>query len=126
MTSIVLLSASEIVRRVLSAPWFDEATTISCYLSMPTGEVDTSAIASAVLDSGAQLPFGFSLPLHPLPLPLFFLAGGFAFFSRELKLTPRKESFRAEGGPCTPGGDGPSQNLRPRGPTLAAEWRLGH
>jgi hypothetical protein len=54
MTSIVLLSASEIVQRVLSAPWFDKATTISCYLSMPAGEVETSVIASAVFRSGTQ------------------------------------------------------------------------
>ncbi|KAF8469818.1 5-formyltetrahydrofolate cyclo-ligase [Russula ochroleuca] len=51
----VRTQSSEIVRRVLSAPWFDEATTISCYLSMPAGEVDTSAIASAVLNSGKNL-----------------------------------------------------------------------
>ncbi|KAH9989541.1 5-formyltetrahydrofolate cyclo-ligase [Russula vinacea] len=51
----VRTQSSEIVRRVLSAPWFDEATTISCYLSMPAGEVDTSVIASAVLKSGKNL-----------------------------------------------------------------------
>ena len=69
MTSVVLLSASEIVRRVLSAPWFDKATTISCYLSMPAGEVDTSVIASAVLHSGTQLPS--RLTTAP-PFPSFF------------------------------------------------------
>ncbi|KAN0140128.1 hypothetical protein V8E53_002024 [Lactarius tabidus] len=44
-----------ITRRVLSAPWFSQATTISCYLSMPTGEVDTSAITQAILASGKNL-----------------------------------------------------------------------
>jgi len=52
-----LLSASEIIARVLSAPWFDKATTVSCYLSMPVGEVDTTAITSAIIRSGTQLPF---------------------------------------------------------------------
>jgi hypothetical protein len=99
MTSIILLSASEIVRRVISAPWFDEATTISCYLSMPAGEVDTSAIAPAILNSGTQPPFRFGSLLYPLPL-LPFLSDG------KLKITPRKESVRAEGGLCPPGGDG--------------------
>lgn len=67
MTSTVLPPASEIVRRVLSAPWFDKATTISCYLSMPAGEVDTSEIASAILRSGTQ-------PSSQLTaVPLFFL-----------------------------------------------------
>jgi 5-formyltetrahydrofolate cyclo-ligase len=75
MTSIVLLSASEIVLRVLSVPWFDsdEATRISCYLSMPADEVDTSAIASAILNSGTQLPFCFGSPPYPLPTPRMVL-----------------------------------------------------
>ncbi|KAI0247721.1 5-formyltetrahydrofolate cyclo-ligase [Lactifluus subvellereus] len=47
--------SSAIVGRVLSAPWFSKATTISCYLSMPTGEVDTSAIVTAILNSGKNL-----------------------------------------------------------------------
>jgi len=44
-----------IVRRVLSVPWFDEATTISYYLSIPTDEVDTSAVRSTVLQLGKNL-----------------------------------------------------------------------
>lgn len=47
--------AHAITRHVLSAPWFSQATTISCYLSMPTGEVDTSAITEAILASGNHL-----------------------------------------------------------------------
>ena len=56
MTQLLLL-ASAIIARVLSAPWFDKATNVSCYLSMPTGEVDTSSMASAIVHSGKQLPF---------------------------------------------------------------------
>ncbi|KAH9971848.1 5-formyltetrahydrofolate cyclo-ligase [Lactifluus volemus] len=51
----VSTQSSAIARRVLSAPWFSEATTISCYLSMPMGEVDTSAIVTAILNSGKNL-----------------------------------------------------------------------
>ncbi|KAF8263196.1 5-formyltetrahydrofolate cyclo-ligase [Lactarius quietus] len=44
-----------ITKRILDAPWFSQATTVSCYLSMPTGEVDTSAITEAILASGKTL-----------------------------------------------------------------------
>jgi len=47
--------SSAIVTRILSASWFDKATTVSCYLSMPAGEVDTSTITSAILHSGKKL-----------------------------------------------------------------------
>ena len=56
--------AHAITGRILSAPWFSQATTISCYLSMPTGEVDTSAITEAILASGNQLTF-FHCNFHP-------------------------------------------------------------
>jgi hypothetical protein len=73
---------------------------------MPTGEVDTSAVASAVLQSGTQLAFRFrSLLLLRLPLSTFF------FLASLIPLT-RKESVRAEGGLYTPGRDGRIQNLR--------------
>ncbi|KAI9448433.1 hypothetical protein H4582DRAFT_2068947 [Lactarius indigo] len=42
-----LLLAHAITGRILSAPWFSQAATISCYLSMPMGEVDTSAITES-------------------------------------------------------------------------------
>jgi len=51
----VRTQSSAIVSRVLSAPWFDKANTVSCYLSMPSGEVDTSAITTAILHSGKNL-----------------------------------------------------------------------
>jgi hypothetical protein len=79
---------------------------------MPTGEVDTSAVASAVLQSGTQLLFRFrSLLLLRLPLfPFFFFFE--SFFLVSLILPTRKESVRAEGGCYTPGWDGRIQNLR--------------
>ncbi|KAH9172159.1 5-formyltetrahydrofolate cyclo-ligase [Lactarius sanguifluus] len=49
------IQSHAITGRVLSAPWFSQATTISCYLSMPTGEVDTSAVTEAILASGKNL-----------------------------------------------------------------------
>jgi hypothetical protein len=67
---------------------------------MPAGEVDTSAIASAVLNSGTQLPFRFgSLLFPPFRLPPFKI-------SHESKFAIRKESIRAEGGPYAPWGHG--------------------
>jgi hypothetical protein len=56
MTTLFLLLASAILARVLSAPWFDKATTVSCYLSMPAGEVDTTALTSSILQSGTRQP----------------------------------------------------------------------
>ncbi len=113
--------ASAIVARVLSAPWFDKATTISCYLSMPAGEVDTSAIATAILHSGMQLARGststppfFSCQIRVFTIPNFF------YYLR------REEPVRAESGCCAAGGDGPPPDLRRRGPARAAERRLGH
>lgn len=78
---------------------------------MPTGEVDTSAVASAILQSGTQLPFRFrSLFYFTLPpfFPLFFFGN---FLASLIPLT-RKESVRAKGGLYTPGRDGRVQNLR--------------
>ena len=56
---------------------------------MPTGEVDTSAITSAIIESGTQLPFRFNSPLL-----LCLLSLSFGSLS---KLTHRKESVRAKG-----------------------------
>lgn len=50
-----LLLAQAITQRILTAPWFSRATTISCYLSMPSGEVDTSAVTEAILASSKRL-----------------------------------------------------------------------
>ena len=103
MTHLLLL-ASAILTRVLSASWFDKATTVSCYLSMPAGEVDTSAITSAILHSGTQLP---------MILDTFHLSPRSAY-SRSENLIPycRENFVRAQGGRSTPGGDGPAPNLR--------------
>ncbi|KAJ8082818.1 hypothetical protein PM082_008674 [Marasmius tenuissimus] len=40
---------------VLALPIFQNSQRISCYLSMPSGEVDTSSIVSEILKSGKQL-----------------------------------------------------------------------
>ena len=64
---LYLFSANAVLGRVLSAPWFSNATTISCYLSMPVGEVDTSAIVAAILNSGA------GVPILPLSGAAFFM-----------------------------------------------------
>lgn len=79
---------------------------------MPTGEVDTSAVASAILQSRTQLPFRFRFTITTAPptLPLFSFFREF-FFASLMPLT-RKESVRAEGGSYTPGWDGRIQNLR--------------
>ncbi|CCL98229.1 uncharacterized protein FIBRA_00223 [Fibroporia radiculosa] len=44
-----------IVDRVLASPLFLHSKNVSCYLSMPTGEVETSALASAILRAGKTL-----------------------------------------------------------------------
>ncbi|EIN08570.1 nagb/rpia/CoA transferase-like protein [Punctularia strigosozonata HHB-11173 SS5] len=44
-----------ITQRLLSAPFFQRSHGLSCYLSMPTGEVDTAEIVSSVLRSGKTL-----------------------------------------------------------------------
>ena len=88
---------------------------------MPAGEVDTSAIATAILHSGMQLARGststppfFSCQIRVFTIPNFF------YYLR------REEPVRAESGCCAAGGDGPPPDLRRRGPARAAERRLGH
>ncbi|EPQ52084.1 nagb/rpia/CoA transferase-like protein [Gloeophyllum trabeum ATCC 11539] len=44
-----------IAARVLSLPSFAKSKTVSCYLSMPTGEVDTSPLVSEILRAGKSL-----------------------------------------------------------------------
>jgi len=51
-------AAQEITARVLALTSFKNATSVSCYLSMPSGEVRTPAIVDAVLTSG--------MSTHPL------------------------------------------------------------
>ncbi|KAI0763464.1 5-formyltetrahydrofolate cyclo-ligase [Trametes elegans] len=45
----------QITRTLLSLPEFQEAKHVSCFLSMPSGEVDTSAAVSAIIDAGKTL-----------------------------------------------------------------------
>ncbi|KAA1473253.1 nagb/rpia/CoA transferase-like protein [Dentipellis sp. KUC8613] len=44
-----------ITERILAAPFFVKSNASSCYLSMPSGEVDTSPLAAAILHSGKAL-----------------------------------------------------------------------
>ncbi|KAH9933784.1 nagb/rpia/CoA transferase-like protein [Fomitopsis serialis] len=44
-----------ITDRVLASPYFARSQCVSCYLSMPSGEVDTSSLISAILRSGKTL-----------------------------------------------------------------------
>ncbi|KAJ6478736.1 5-formyltetrahydrofolate cyclo-ligase [Mycena vitilis] len=41
--------------RVLSLPAFVQSTSVSCYLSMPSGEIDTSSLVREILRSGKTL-----------------------------------------------------------------------
>ncbi|KAI0659703.1 5-formyltetrahydrofolate cyclo-ligase [Cubamyces menziesii] len=45
----------QITRTLLSLPEFQQSKNVSCFLSMPTGEVDTSAVVSAIFDHGKTL-----------------------------------------------------------------------
>ncbi|KAI9508976.1 5-formyltetrahydrofolate cyclo-ligase [Russula earlei] len=75
--------SSAIVARVLSSPWFHEAATVSCYLSMPVGEVDTSAIASAIVHSGKHLFVPRVDPVLPGGMDLLKI-----YDSEDLRLLP--------------------------------------
>ncbi|KAH8084337.1 5-formyltetrahydrofolate cyclo-ligase [Cristinia sonorae] len=44
-----------VTNHVLSSPWFQRCRTVSCYLSMPTGELDTSSLIAAIMQSGKTL-----------------------------------------------------------------------
>ena len=94
--------------------------------SESAGEVDTSAMASAVLKSGTQLSFRFSSVLDPSHFPSFPSS-----FSRVLYLPSRvqtqiwEESVCAEGGLYTPW-EWAFKKITTTRPTLGAERRLGH
>jgi hypothetical protein len=79
---------------------------------MPTGEVDTSAVASAILQSGVYpaVPVPLSITAAPPTLPLFLFLFRGVFLASLIPLT-RKESFCAKGGSYTPGQHGRIQNL---------------
>ncbi|EKM76747.1 hypothetical protein AGABI1DRAFT_44549 [Agaricus bisporus var. burnettii JB137-S8] len=44
-----------IIQHLGSFPAFSRSKSLSCYLSMPSGEVDTSSLVSEILDSGRTL-----------------------------------------------------------------------
>lgn len=85
---IVLLSTSEIVRRLFSAPWFGEPTTISCYLSTVwpqvrrhRGNIDSggncrsvpfhyTAVLFYYRSLDRSVPFHCCAPLSPIIAPI--------------------------------------------------------
>jgi len=54
MTMIVFVAANAVVRRLGSLPIFQQAKSLSCYLGMPSGEVDTASVVFEVLESGTS------------------------------------------------------------------------
>ncbi|KDQ58661.1 hypothetical protein JAAARDRAFT_34496 [Jaapia argillacea MUCL 33604] len=64
-TAEIQLQSQAITSHILSLPSFHAAKSISCYLSMPTGEVDTSSIVLEILRAGKAL---FVPKIHP-PVP---------------------------------------------------------
>ncbi|OBZ67527.1 putative 5-formyltetrahydrofolate cyclo-ligase [Grifola frondosa] len=51
----IATQSQEITRRVLSSPFFLRSKNVSCYLNMPSGEVDTSELVSEILRAGKTL-----------------------------------------------------------------------
>ncbi|TFK93373.1 5-formyltetrahydrofolate cyclo-ligase [Polyporus arcularius HHB13444] len=45
----------QITRTLLALPEFQQSKNVSCFLSMPAGEVDTAAVVSAIIASGKNL-----------------------------------------------------------------------
>ncbi|RDB29725.1 putative 5-formyltetrahydrofolate cyclo-ligase [Hypsizygus marmoreus] len=54
-TSVVADQSQAVMDRVLSLPSFQRCRSISCYLSMPSGELDTSSLILEILDRGKTL-----------------------------------------------------------------------
>jgi len=50
----LFVAANAVVRRLGSLPIFQQAKSLSCYLSMPSGEVDTASVVFEVLESGTS------------------------------------------------------------------------
>lgn len=44
-----------VLRHLLASPSFQESKTVSCYLSMPSGELDTSVLVTEILRAGKAL-----------------------------------------------------------------------
>lgn len=46
------IAAEQVIRRVIDSPLFQSSRSISCYLSMPSGELNTSTLVSEILHTG--------------------------------------------------------------------------
>lgn len=58
-------TAQAVVSHVLASVWYQRARNVSCYLSTPTGEVNTDGIILDALRSGAP---HWSSPMNSLTL----------------------------------------------------------
>jgi 5-formyltetrahydrofolate cyclo-ligase len=68
LTILILILAQAITTRVLSSPFFHQCKSVSCYLSMPSGEVDTSSLVSHILRAGTPSKCTFiCLPINLCP-----------------------------------------------------------
>lgn len=47
--------SEQVLRRLLDAPFFQSSRSVSCYLSMPTGELDTSSLVTEIIRAGKTL-----------------------------------------------------------------------
>ena len=45
--------AELVVKRLINSPLFQRSNSVSCYLSMPSGELDTSSLVTEIIRSGA-------------------------------------------------------------------------
>lgn len=54
-TILMTFKAKLVASHVTAHPAFQRAQTISCYLSMPLGELDTSSLVRSILESGVRL-----------------------------------------------------------------------
>ena len=62
-SSADFLIARAVTRQIIASPFFQRSRNVSCYLSMPTAELDTSALVTEILrtGSGAYLANAFIL-----------------------------------------------------------------
>jgi len=47
--------SEQVIRRLVDAPFFQRSDSVSCYLSMPSGELDTSSLVTEIIRSGKTL-----------------------------------------------------------------------
>lgn len=55
MPKPIFYPAENVTARVLAWPVFQQCKSVSCYMSMPTAELDTSSLALSILRSGMSL-----------------------------------------------------------------------